>query len=115
MLAVFRADADAVRGGGHVVRCAALAQQLQRLGWHTALVTAPATLGTASFAVGCFDELVLVEANDSDTLRHCWPTGCEVAVVDHYEHDARHETALRPWACRILAIDDLGDRTHDCD
>ena len=36
-------------------------------------------------------------------------------VVDHYALDARWETRLRDGARRILAIDDLADRRHDCD
>jgi UDP-2,4-diacetamido-2,4,6-trideoxy-beta-L-altropyranose hydrolase len=36
-------------------------------------------------------------------------------VVDHYQRDVRLESALRPWARRIVVIDDLVDRHHDCD
>ena len=36
-------------------------------------------------------------------------------VVDHYALGARWETRLRACASRILAIDDLADRRHDCD
>lgn len=36
-------------------------------------------------------------------------------VVDHYALDARWERAMRGVAKRILAIDDLADRMHDCD
>lgn len=36
-------------------------------------------------------------------------------VVDHYALDARWESAVRPGAASILAIDDLADRDHDCD
>lgn len=36
-------------------------------------------------------------------------------VVDHYALDARWEIRLRGVARRILAIDDLADRRHDCD
>ncbi|MCZ7559462.1 MAG: UDP-2,4-diacetamido-2,4,6-trideoxy-beta-L-altropyranose hydrolase [Burkholderiaceae bacterium] len=36
-------------------------------------------------------------------------------VVDHYALDARWESRLRGCARRILAIDDLADRRHDCD
>jgi UDP-2,4-diacetamido-2,4,6-trideoxy-beta-L-altropyranose hydrolase len=39
----------------------------------------------------------------------------DVLVVDHYAVDHRWETALRPSVTRILAIDDLADRVHDCD
>lgn len=36
-------------------------------------------------------------------------------VVDHYALDARWETPLRPYCTKLMAIDDLADRTHDCD
>jgi len=36
-------------------------------------------------------------------------------VVDHYALDRRWEQALRPQSRRILTIDDLADRPHDCD
>jgi UDP-2,4-diacetamido-2,4,6-trideoxy-beta-L-altropyranose hydrolase len=36
-------------------------------------------------------------------------------VVDHYGLDARWESALRPLVGRILVLDDLADRPHDCD
>jgi UDP-2,4-diacetamido-2,4,6-trideoxy-beta-L-altropyranose hydrolase len=44
-----------------------------------------------------------------------WPAGAALLVVDHYRRDATFETPLRPWAGRILAIDDLAYRPHDCD
>lgn len=36
-------------------------------------------------------------------------------VVDHYALDSRWEHALRPLVGRIFVIDDIADRTHDCD
>ena len=36
-------------------------------------------------------------------------------VVDHYALDRRWEQAVRPRAGHIMVIDDLADRTHDCD
>ena len=36
-------------------------------------------------------------------------------VVDHYALDARWEGALRGCAKKILVIDDIADRQHDCD
>ena len=44
-----------------------------------------------------------------------WPDGCDLLVVDHYERDQAFETACRPWARRLMVIDDLADRGHDCD
>ena len=36
-------------------------------------------------------------------------------VVDHYALDARWEVVLRNTAKKILVIDDIADRQHDCD
>jgi UDP-2,4-diacetamido-2,4,6-trideoxy-beta-L-altropyranose hydrolase len=36
-------------------------------------------------------------------------------IVDHYGIDARWERALRPYVGKIMVIDDLADREHDCD
>jgi UDP-2,4-diacetamido-2,4,6-trideoxy-beta-L-altropyranose hydrolase len=41
--------------------------------------------------------------------------GADWMVVDHYALDARWESALRRHARRILVIDDIADRRHDCD
>ncbi len=36
-------------------------------------------------------------------------------VVDHYGRDAVFERTCRPWAKRIVVLDDLADRPHDAD
>lgn len=36
-------------------------------------------------------------------------------VVDHYALDVRWESAMRPFVGKILCIDDLANRAHDCD
>jgi UDP-2,4-diacetamido-2,4,6-trideoxy-beta-L-altropyranose hydrolase len=43
-----------------------------------------------------------------------WPEGVTL-IVDHYGRDARFEAACRPWAARIVALDDLADRPHAAD
>lgn len=35
-------------------------------------------------------------------------------IVDHYALDARWERALKPHHCKLMVIDDLADRPHDC-
>ncbi len=39
----------------------------------------------------------------------------EWLIVDHYGIDRRWESALRGTAKRLMVIDDLADRAHDCD
>ena len=36
-------------------------------------------------------------------------------VVDHYALDTRWEGQMRPFTGKIMVIDDLADRPHDCD
>ena len=39
----------------------------------------------------------------------------DILIVDHYGIDYRWESQLRPFCKRIMVIDDLADRKHDCD
>jgi UDP-2,4-diacetamido-2,4,6-trideoxy-beta-L-altropyranose hydrolase len=53
------------------------------------------------------DETATILANEYGTL--------DWLVVDHYALDHEWETRLRPSARKIMVIDDLADRGHDCD
>ena len=56
------------------------------------------------------------QAQDADdTLAALNGGSWDWLIVDHYALDIRWETALRPTANRILVLDDLADRPHDCD
>ncbi len=118
MTAVFRCDASPTIGAGHVVRCRALADALRRDGWSCSFVCADDGDVAIRALAGAGHELVLLPrrtADDPEALRARWPDGCALLVVDHYDLDAEFETACRGWAERILVIDDLADRAHDCD
>ena len=39
----------------------------------------------------------------------------EWLIIDHYALDDRWESVQRAYVNRIMVIDDLADRTHDCD
>lgn len=41
--------------------------------------------------------------------------GCQLVVVDDYSKDALTESPLRQHANMVMAIDDLANRSHDCD
>lgn len=42
-------------------------------------------------------------------------TEVDLLVVDHYSLDKQYEYQCRKWARKILVLDDLADREHDCD
>ncbi len=116
--AVFRADASAAIGAGHVRRCLALAQALEGEGWRIAFAAGAGSREAVPELAGRGRrvlDLAADEADEAAALAARWPEGCELLVVDHYGRDARFESACRPWARRILAIDDLAGRAHDCD
>jgi len=115
-LAVFRCDASPVIGGGHVVRCVALAEALVAAGWQCLFATGPET--TASMlSVLRHRHIVVcgVEREEASAIATVVDGRCDLLVIDHYDRDALFETACRGWAGRTLVIDDLADRSHDCD
>ena len=117
-LVVFRCDAGSRLGGGHVLRCMTLARGLERDGWRIAFAVGSETLGIVP-GLGQAGWPVVVgfdaAAGEAEHLHAAFAAGAQLAVIDHYGRSAADEQALRPWARRLLVIDDLADRAHDCD
>lgn len=55
------------------------------------------------------------DAAAAATAAATWGGSIDAVVVDHYGLDVRWERAVRSWADRVVVIDDLADRAHDCD
>lgn len=134
----FRVDASGLTGSGHFVRCLTLAEALRKQGAKTRFVCRylPANLRDELATKG--HECVLLSSADGgfsgsdglahtswlgvaqdqdaiDSIQSLFPESWDWLVVDHYALDSRWETQLRHVAKRILAIDDIADRSHDCD
>lgn len=116
-LAVFRADASVSLGIGHVMRCSTLARGLVAAGWRTAFACSAETVEIHPSLAASEHDIAPLKGDDDEiaVLRQRWPRGCDLLVVDHYRLGAAFETVARGWARRIMAIDDLADRPHDCD
>jgi UDP-2,4-diacetamido-2,4,6-trideoxy-beta-L-altropyranose hydrolase len=100
---VFRADAGPLIGIGHVMRCLSLARALTAQGADCVFACDDTTRAT----VPALSDFPVMDANTHSP--------CDWLVVDHYRLDKAFETPARAWAKRILVIDDLADRPHDCD
>jgi UDP-2,4-diacetamido-2,4,6-trideoxy-beta-L-altropyranose hydrolase len=134
----FRVDASAQIGVGHLMRCLTLADALKQRGARTRFLSrhvpkhllsllsakghefVPIGAGsTSDQSTGDLlhsDWLGASQATDAqDTVRALSERTWDLLVVDHYALDIRWESALRASARRTLVIDDLADRTHDCD
>ncbi|MET0155869.1 MAG: UDP-2,4-diacetamido-2,4,6-trideoxy-beta-L-altropyranose hydrolase [Rickettsiales bacterium] len=137
---VFRVDSSFAIATGHVMRCAALADALRNVGADISFIckdlpgNVAAALEKNGFAA---HYLPKGNAGDKETpdapphyrwLEGSWQDDAEktaahltsmpekpTLVVDHYALDARWEMALRPLVKKIVVIDDLADRPHDCD
>lgn len=113
MRIAIRADASKVIGSGHVMRCLALAEALRRAGGDIVFLCRrlPGHLGKEIRRLG-FEP---IWAEGEGQGEHKLLGGIDLLIVDHYDLDERWERSMRPLARRIMVIDDLADRPHDCD
>ncbi len=138
MKIAFRSDASLQIGTGHFMRCLALADVLRQRGAQCNFICRPShghllnliqerghkanilvQSGDAFSASADLSHAKLLSSDWASDAKQTQQTlGRQVVdwlVVDHYALDERWEHALRPHARRILVIDDLADRPHDCD
>lgn len=131
MQIAFRTDSSSQIGIGHLVRCLVLADEFERLGHHCTFICRNLPGHQGAMATKHGHRLILLPstvgpADSSGSNAH--PDGDseetrsalamqkpDWLVCDHYGIDERWEAALRGTADRILVIDDLADRCHDCD
>ncbi|MCL6479749.1 MAG: UDP-2,4-diacetamido-2,4,6-trideoxy-beta-L-altropyranose hydrolase [Peptococcaceae bacterium] len=138
MKVVFRADASVQIGTGHIMRCLTLADELRKKGAEIFFICRllPGNLcGLIEQKGYLVHRLPYPEQSPNSVTNHArreevsWQTdaeetktilakeigGIDWLVVDHYALDIRWETLMRPHAKKIMVIDDLADRPHDCD
>lgn len=136
MKVAFRTDANSAIGTGHFMRCLTLAAHLVGRNAQVRFVCRdlPAHLQAMLAAKG-IEHVPLISGDEvvaGDLAHSHWlPGGPEAdaqacrqvlvehvwdwLVVDHYALDVRWERAMRSVGRRIMVIDDLADRQHDCD
>ena len=117
MKLIVRVDASAAIGGGHVMRCRALAEALIARGWSAAFASRAENINAVRALAGTIPVMGLdVDAGaETAELARLAPDGCDVLLVDHYDRGIEFEGDCRGWAKRIVALDDFPNRPHDCD
>lgn len=113
----FRVDASAHIGTGHVMRCAALAQALQRYGADAFFLCRELPDPLEQWLKQRRIHVLRLQSEHSlsEIKTHLTARQADWLVVDHYRLDEQFESSLRPWVQKIFVIDDLADRKHDCD
>ena len=137
---IFRTDASRIIGTGHVMRCLNLAGALvgrgaevsficrkheghfcdliEERGFTVHRLPAPAKefeAGTTPAHAAWLGATWQEDAGQAGAAIKTLSAKPNWLVVDHYALDSRWEQALRPLVDKILVIDDLADRAHDCD
>ncbi len=120
MKVVVRADASIELGTGHVVRCLTLARALrEKCNARVSFICRPATgdqrerIAEAGFAIAPLTGAPSEDADETTAiLDSILP--CAWLIVDHYGLGREWEATVRGTR-RVMVIDDLTDRPHDCD
>jgi UDP-2,4-diacetamido-2,4,6-trideoxy-beta-L-altropyranose hydrolase len=143
MKIVFRVDASIKIGSGHVMRCLTLAGELQSYGVEVQFICRahsgnmielirgkefsvhelPAPESQESQpAPGADTESVYTlwlgtsqEQDTRETIEAFQEKRPDWLIIDHYALGQIWETQLRPYVRKIMVIDDLADRPHECD
>lgn len=123
MIYYIRVDASLAIGTGHVMRCLTLAQELAERGGRITFVfrEIPDSLESliSRQGFGLFrlpidlpldrEAQILVNGLSDQRVIPDW------LIIDHYKIDVAWEEKIRPYIRKIMVIDDLADRMHDCD
>lgn len=136
----FRVDASIDIGTGHVMRCLTLADALKKQGAQSTFIcrlhdghllsliaqrghSVRALPGLEQHEQGCADDDLSHAAwlgthwkiDAQDTLQALSDQHVDWLIVDHYALDQKWQRMVRGVCQRIMVIDDLADRSHDCD
>jgi UDP-2,4-diacetamido-2,4,6-trideoxy-beta-L-altropyranose hydrolase len=142
MLIYFRVDASLLIGTDHVIRCLSLAEQLhdegnvigflcreqqgdlidyiKSKGYTVHSLLNPVDQSSEPNSNNpLYEELLSVpwrlDADQTLDQLQMLEKPVDWLVLDHYALDAQYEKTLRPHVRKILVIDDLANRNHDCD
>lgn len=141
MQVVIRADSSSKMGSGHLMRCLTLAEELREEKNANILFICRELTGNLSSLVkdkGYQLTLLTYDENQQESLdelsEHQQWLGASIdtdrdqtieviknqgnvdlLVVDNYALDEAWETPMRQYVKKIMVIDDLADRKHDCD
>ncbi len=118
----FRLDSSFALGGGHLVRCLSLAQHLRLNGINCFFICKKLAgnqseqLRKMNFQVHEIAEGLSADEDALKTLEIIKKVGnCHKIIIDHYQLSSEFEIHFKKNQFFVVVIDDLGDRTHNCD
>ena len=142
MKIVFRTDASRKIGSGHVMRCLTLAKALKKEGAKCKFICRDKKInfiekikknGFEVILLPAFKQAKKIQRNKdtgptySDWIGVSWREDAKQTInalnkekidwliIDHYGIEKQWQKKLRPFTKKIMVIDDLANRNHDCD
>lgn len=139
MIIFIRTDASLQIGSGHVMRCLTLADELRQCGANVIFICREHTGNLIDLISGKGYDVVRLQQPDTkyvpkpgdvahaawlgvslqqdavDTIATMNKIHANWLIIDHYSIDSHWENLLRPYVDKIMVIDDLADRPHNCD
>ncbi len=120
---LIRTDASSIIGAGHLIRCLTLADELTQNGGKVEFICReePGHMinhieeqGYQVYRLPSGIDLETdVKLSKGYLEKHSRPI--DWLVVDHYELDTRWESYMHSSVRKIMVIDDMANRPHDCD
>ena len=125
-----RADAGIEKGSGHIMRCLSLAKCLNNIdvsficrtipgnfcdfieqnGFHVYRLPFNSSLDASNLPVDIKSDID--DTSEIIKQNKIMPDGI---IIDNYDLDYQWESAIRQYTNKIIVIDDLANRKHDCD
>jgi len=141
MKVVIRTDSSLNIGTGHLMRCLALAEELSSRGAEVSFICRdlPGNMNQQVERNGhrlhrlAFNDSTMMnnpefteyewwlavdkktDAEQTEAILSDATADYDLLIVDHYALDREWERVLRPYVGRLMVIDDLANRVHDCD
>lgn len=126
---IIRTDSSLTLGTGHLFRCLTLADALHRSGASILFLCRDLPGNLADWAARAGHAVRFLppshfhryrnhqenDARETAKIIEETKSGIDWLIVDHYALDRRWERFMRPHIRKIMVIDDLADRAHDCD
>lgn len=135
MRVIFRVDSSSVIGSGHLMRCLSLAKLMQQQNWEVSFICR-AHKGNLNALIiqqemNCIElprqpsleenlsgYQVWLGCSENDDAEACLAQlskSVDLLIVDHYALGEMFCKRLRRITNKIMMIDDLANRQHDCD
>ena len=125
MKVAFRVDSSGSIGAGHLVRCLALAQELQSRGVKTFFISQNILAPLEEFLFSSGHRVISIsqsissrfdwKRDSAETLKVLKDISADILIVDHYRLDERWHKSIKKTINKLAVIDDVPGRKLFCD